>query len=137
MNPFARNLIFLGAAAAFVILYLANRSDPRVGELNEILAADPQLSAYPYTFRVLELDEGVAVMSTPRSAEVPVTQFLGAAFPKLRNLPVTDPAMMAAQQELAETQARAADLVRQQADVRDVRWKLDRRWLEDRGVRLP
>ncbi|MCA1792064.1 MAG: hypothetical protein LC667_20095 [Thioalkalivibrio sp.] len=132
----ARSLIGLGVIAALVLAFVAS-CDPRVGELNELLKADPQLAAYPYAFRVLELEEGVAVMSSPRSAEVPVKEFLAAAFPELRRLPVTDPAMMAAQQELAERQARAADLVRDQADVSSVRWELDRGWLQNHGVQLP
>jgi len=62
----ARSLIGLGVIAALVLAFVAS-CDPRVGELNELLKADPQLAAYPYSFRVLELEEGVAVMSSPRS----------------------------------------------------------------------
>lgn len=130
-----RTLLAIGAIAVLAVVLLVTR-DPRVGELNDLLDADPQLADYPYRFRVLELDDGVAVMSSPRSAEVSVTRFLGAAFPRLRNLPATDPAMMAAQQELAERQGHAAALVRAQPDVSDVRWELDRRWLQSHGVEL-
>jgi hypothetical protein len=76
-------------------------------------------------------------MSSPRSAEVSVIQFLRAAFPELSNSPVTAPQMMAAQDQLAALQSRAAELVRDQDDVRAVRWQLDRRWFEARGVYLP
>ena len=132
----ARTLVGLGVVAALVLLFLASR-DARVGELNALLGADPQLSGYPYEFRVLELDDDVAVMSSPRSAEVPAREFLGAAFPRLRRLPVTDQAVMEAQQELARRQARAAELVRQHEEVGSVRWELDRRWLRNHGVRMP
>jgi hypothetical protein len=136
MDRTPRNLVVLALVAAFALLYLANR-DPRVGELNALLEAAPRLAEYPYQFRVLELDDGTAVMSTPRSPEVPVSRFLHAAFPRLRNLPVTDPAMMQAQQQLAERQGEAAALVRGHADVSDVRWELDRRWLQTHGVEMP
>ena len=136
MKLSARPLIGFGLVAALVLVFVASR-DPRVAELNDLLEADQELADYPYAFRVLELDEGIAVMTSPRSAEVPVKDFLGAAFPRLRRLPVTDPAVMDAQQELAARQARAADLVSQQADVRSVRWELDRRWLQQHGVQLP
>jgi hypothetical protein len=129
-------LVVLAVVTALALLYFVNR-DPRVGELNAQLEAAPELADYPYRFRVLELADGIAVMSTPRSAEVPVSRFLHAAFPRLRNLPVTDPAMMQAQQQLAERQGRAAALVREHPDVSDVRWELDRRWLQSHGVQLP
>lgn len=135
MNPSPRTFAILGLIAVVVLLVLASR-DPRVGELNDLLEADAQLADYPYRFRVLELEDGVAVMSSPRSAEVAASRFLAAAFPRLRNLPATDPAMMAAQQELAERQGRAAELIRRQPDVSAVRWELDRRWLRSHGVDL-
>ena len=51
--------------------------------LNDLLRADPQLAAYPYRFEVLSLENGVAEISSPRSAQVPVVQFLRLVHPEL------------------------------------------------------
>lgn len=137
MDRFARNyLIGLSAVIGLGLLYYLASSDPRVGELNDLLKADQELADYVYPFRVLELTNGVAVMSSPRSASVPVVQFLRAAYPELGQTAVTDPAMMAAQDRLAAVQSRAAELVRAEADVRGVRWRIDEQWFREHGVFL-
>jgi hypothetical protein len=137
MDSFTRKyLIALGVAAVAAAAWWLLSLDFRVSELNSLLAADQELSGYPYQFRVLSLEDGTAEMSSPRSASVPVVQFLTAAFPELRNLPLDDPAVMLAQDQLVAMQARAAQLVKAQADVNSVRWVLDERWFADRGVIL-
>lgn len=137
MDRFARNyLIGLGVVIAAGVLWFALDRDPRVGEINALLSADPLLAEYPYPFRVRALEDGVAVMGSPRSAEVPVMRFLRAAFPALQESAVDEPAMMAAQDELAERQSRAAELVRGQPDVRGVRWEIDTQWYRQRGIFL-
>lgn len=138
MDRFARNyLIVLGLIIAGVVIWVNLGRDPRVVEINERLAADLQLADYPYPFRVLRLEGDVAVMGSPRSAQVPVMQFLRAAYPALRRTAVTDPAMMAAQDELARRQEYAADLVRNQDGVRQVSWEIDLGWYRERGIFLP
>ncbi len=138
MDSFAkRYLIVLSAIVAAVSTYIVFSSDERVEALNVMLAADTSLQDYPYQFRVLSLKDGVAVMSSPRSAEVPVMQFLRTAFPELSRTAVDDPAMMAAQDALTKVQVRAQDLVLEQADVSAVTWELDERWFNEHGVFLP
>ncbi len=138
MDSFAkRYLIVLSAIVAAVSTYILLSSDERVEALNVMLAADTTLQDYPYQFRVLSLEDGVAVMSSPRSAEVPVMQFLRTAFPELSRTAVDDPAMMAAQDALTKVQVRAQDLVLEQADVSAVTWELDERWFNEHGVFLP
>jgi hypothetical protein len=69
LDRFTRNyLVGVCVVAALGLLYFLTSGDPRVDELNAQLSADPQLAAYPYSFRVLELDSGVAVMGSPRWA---------------------------------------------------------------------
>lgn len=67
MDQFTRKYIYILAAVVVVgfLLWLSNLN-PRVGELNDILQADEQLASYPYQFRVLSLDKGVARMTSPR-----------------------------------------------------------------------
>jgi hypothetical protein len=107
MDRFARNyLIGLVAIVVFAALWVFLSRDPRLGELNDLLAADTELADYPYAFRVLSFENGVATLSSPRSAEVPVMQFLRTAFPELRNTAVDDPAMMSAQDGLGHRGSR-------------------------------
>jgi hypothetical protein len=137
MDSFAKKyLAVLGAVMIIAAAWWLLSRDTRVAELNAMLAADTELAGYPYSFRVLSLENGVAEMSSPRSAEVPVMQFLRSAFPALANTPVDHPEMMAAQDELVRKQARAAKLVTGQPDVRAVRWTLDEDWYRQRGVLL-
>ncbi|QFU77702.1 hypothetical protein EY643_00745 [Halioglobus maricola] len=108
--------------------------DTRVGELNDLLDADAELAAYPYSFRVLSLEEGVASMSSPRSAQLSAIQGLRILFPELETESAISPAMMAAQEQLAAVQSRAGKLVGAHENVNRVRWVLDERWLARHGV---
>lgn len=137
MDSFTRRYLYLLGAvlAVALVIWLAGR-DGRVGDLNAQLADDPRLADYPYTFRVLEISNGVATMSSPRSAQVSVMQFLHAAFPELRGRDVQHPDMVAAQERLAELQFRASSLVEAHPEVDRVRWQLDERWLTEHGVVL-
>lgn len=137
MDSFAkRYLIVLTTIVVAGVVYVLMQGDERVDEINAMLAQDTQLQDYPYPFRVLSLEEGVAVMGSPRSAEVPVMQFLRTAFAPLSRTAVDDPAMMAAQQELARIQSRAMDTVLALDDVSTVRWEFDEQWFREHGVFL-
>lgn len=139
MDSFARKyLIVLSVVIVAVVGYILLNRDDRVDQLNEILARDAELIDYPYAFRVRRLEEdGIAIMGSPRSAEVPVMQFLRTAYPELRQTAVTDPAMMAAQAVLVEKQGRAQELIAGQDGIRSVRWEFDERWFNERGVFIP
>jgi hypothetical protein len=135
MDRFTRNyLIFLGLLGAGALAWWISSWNPRVGEINDLLEADPKLSAYPYQFRVVSLEKGIAKISSPRSFDVPVIKFLAAIRPDLAHKPQDHPEVMAAQAELATHQKRAGKLVQEQADVKQVRWTLDRDWWAERGV---
>jgi len=137
MDSFAKKYL-IGLAVIAIIAagswYLGR--DTRVADINARLAADSELAGYPYPFRVRSLQNGVAIMGSPRSAEVPVMRFLRTAFPALGKTAVDDPAMMAAQDTLVEKQSRAAELVTAEDDVNTVRWELDERWYNENGVFL-
>ncbi len=137
MDSFSkRYLMVLGSIVTAVILYVVLSGDERVYQINALLAEDLELRDYPYTFRVFRLEEGIAVMGSPRSAEVPAMRFLRTAFPELSRTAVDDPSMFAAQQILAEKQSRAMELVESQSDVIAVRWEIDERWFNEHGVFL-
>ena len=111
-----------------------------VRALNQQLAADDYLAAYPYTFRVLSLEgsEGskTAVVSSPRSARMSVPQMIGAIVPELANASVTSEAFLNAQQELADHQAHAAALIQAAPGIQRIRWQLDRGWLQAHGIQV-
>jgi hypothetical protein len=110
--------------------------DFRVREINQLLEADTELAAYPYPFRVISLDNGVAQLSSPRSAQLSAIQSLRVMYPKLQNKSAVSDEMMAAQEMLAHVQSKASKLVKNQADVNSVRWVLDERWLSNHGVHV-
>ncbi len=139
MDRFTRNYsMILGVVLiAALALWVKSIWQPRVWELDDLLESDPQLSSYPYQFRLRSLEKGVAVLSTPRSFEVPAMRFLEIIHPNLATKSQDDPAMVAAQQELIDHQKRAMGLMLAQPDVQSVDWQLDTQWLADHGVQRP
>jgi hypothetical protein len=139
MDRFTRNYsIGLGiVVAALIGLWIYSVWSPRVWELNAMLEADPQLSDYPYQFRVRSLADGVATLSTPRSETFPAIRFLALIQPELARLGQDDPEMVAAQQLLIDHQKRAMALIAGQSDVKSVHWELDVQWLAGHGVHVP
>lgn len=137
MDRYTRNYLIILAviASPFIIAWLMTLN-PRVWELNALLEADQTLSRYPYQFEVLSLSNEVATLSSPRSAQVPAVRFLTVLYPRLANKQANDPDMIAAQKELAAIQARAKELILKQADVKQVRWQIDRAWYTAHGIIL-
>lgn len=135
MDDFTRRYLYvllMIVLAGFVWWF--SSLDFRVGAINKVLKADVELSSYEYQFRVVSLNEGVAQVSSPRSAELPAIQSLRIMFPELQNSSVASKEAMAAQDELARMQKRAGKLVEEQEHVSSVRWILDRKWLAKNGV---
>ncbi len=137
-DPFLRRyLMILGFLLLAGLVYWAAGRDERVGELNEKLATAPALADYPYRFRVLSLDSGTAVMTSPRSAEMGPMHFLRILDPALNDKDVVHPDMMAAQDVLAQKQSEAERIVIGEPDVSRIRWQLDEQWYREQGVFLP
>jgi hypothetical protein len=136
MDRFTRNYsIVLGLVLAVaVVLWLKSVWQPKVWELDEVLVSDATLASYPYQFRVRSLQDGVAVISTPRSFDIPAIQFLQIINPKVAGKAQDDPEMIAAQQDLIDHQKRAMGLILAQPGVKSVDWELDTQWLADHGV---
>jgi len=136
VDRFTRNYLIILAAIMLPLLFWALYEDPLVSELNEQLEADAVVGSYPYAFRVLRLQNGVAVMSTPRSSSFPVQRALGLIYPRLANRAQDNPDLMEAQAVLASTQKRAKAIVMKSPSVKRVRWELDKDWLMDHGVTM-
>lgn len=139
MDQFTRNYSIGLGVIVFGLLawWLSSVWQPRVWEINDMLASDPQLREYVYRFRVVRLDKGVATLSTPRSFDVPAMRFLEIVQPTLAGLAQDDPASIAAQQDLIDHQKRAQALVLGLPEVQRVDWRLDVQWLADHGVHVP
>lgn len=134
MDRGTRRYAAILAAVVLVVVALAFYQPADVRRLNRMLAADDSLRDYPYPFRVLRLEQGTAVMGTPRSPAMPVERMIGAVAPGMEKRAVTDPGYLAAQQRLADTQAHARALVLADPAVERVRWELDQTWLVAHGV---
>jgi len=136
MDQFTRNYsIALGILIIVAVGFWLRASwQPQVWDFNTVLESDSKLSTYPYQFKLRSLENGVAVLSTPRSPQFPAIQFLEVIYPNLHGKAQDDPAMIAAQQELIDHQKRAMGLALAQPGVTRVEWELDVRWLADHGV---
>lgn len=113
------------------------RQDPQINQLNAALRADSQLLAYPYQFRVTAVNKGIATVTSPRSAQVSVLQFFPLAFPKLDITNPDSPSVIAAQQELARIQEKAATIIQQQPGIQAVTWEIDHDWYASHGLIVP
>jgi hypothetical protein len=134
MDRFTRNYsIFLGVIVLLLLVW-ALYEDPAVSEVNELLEQDKVVSSYPYKFRVLRIENRVAVMSSPRNSTFPMHKALGVIFPHLANRAQDNPDLMQAQQELASVQKQAKRIVVESGKVARIRWELDREWLSSRGI---
>ncbi len=120
-----------------VLIAVALYEPPIVSDLNDKLEADEQVSSFPYAFRVIRVDNGVAVMSTPRSSAVPVARVLDKIFPGVGNSDPASPLFQELQEQLATTQKHAKAIVLENPDIKRVQWELDRDWLMQHGITLP
>lgn len=131
--------VYIGVLAAISLAILVAwllTLDPRVWEINDRLEQDPEISAYPFPFRVLEIGYGVASIASPRSPQVSVMRFLGIVDPGLRNADPDSPTAIAAQKELADIQGRVRKLVEAEPDIERVSWRVDADWFAAHGVQL-
>jgi len=134
MDKFTRNYsIFLGVITLLLLVW-ALYEDPMVSDLNNLLEQDQVVSSYPYIFHVLRVNNGVAVISSPRDSMFPMFKALGLIFPHLANRAQDNPDLMQAQQKLAEVQKRAKRIVIESGQVQRIRWELDREWLLEHGI---
>lgn len=112
--------------------------DSRARALTDVIAeqAGPELKNYPYRFRVMRVDDGRAVLSTPRSVEVPAFRMLSSLYPGLDTKNPNDPQFIAAEQLLGRVQFEARAIVLAQPGIKEVSWELDRDWLRSRFIEV-
>lgn len=135
LDNFTRNYLYILMGLALIgFIWWLSSLNFRVSEINELLEADTELAAYPYSFRVKSLEDGVAEVSSPRSAKLSAIQSLRVMYPELKQHNAVSDEMVAAQKELARVQSYAGQLVKRQEDVKTIRWVLDQRWLAKHGI---
>lgn len=133
MSNKQQGLIVLAIFLSVALLWFL-RQDPAINQLNDTLKNDPELSTYPYHFRVMKLENGVATLSSPRSAQVSVIHFFNIAFPRLNTSNPDSPEMIDAQKTLAHLQEKAGKLAKQQPDIQEIRWEIDKSWYSKHGL---
>jgi hypothetical protein len=125
--------ILAGICISIVIAWLLTL-DFRVNEIDNMLLQDQQITSYPYPFRTLEINGKTAVMSTPRSRDLPAVKFISLINPELKNLSEQDPKMISAQKELAAVQSKVRKLVTSRDDIDMVDWRIDKEWYAEKGI---
>jgi hypothetical protein len=129
--------IYAAVLGSFLLLGLLTwlfTLDFRLNEIDEMLQQDAELAVYPYQFKALSIQGRTAVMSTPRSTQVPAVTFLGMIKPSLANKSEQDPLVIAAQKELGGLQSKVRKLVESRGDIDKVSWRIDKEWYASRGI---
>jgi len=126
-------LIVIALCCGLALLWFL-KQNPALNNLNAALQADARLQAYPYTFRTIKIEGDVATLTSPRSPQVSVLQFLQIAKPNLDTSNPDSPSMIAAQKELAQVQEQAADIAKAQPGIKSVQWEIDRSWYASHGI---
>lgn len=134
MDKFTRIYSIIFAIVIAVVLFNVLYEPADVSKLNARLLRNSEVASYPYHFRVIDLNDGVASMGTPRSAEFSAYRALILLYPELRNQGPDSPAMLDAQQEMARIQGIARSIVVESNDVSRVNWKLDENWIRGKGI---
>ena len=119
--------------------WVISAPDSRSRELTQTIAdkGSADLRAYPYPFRVLKVENGVAYMTTPRSFDVPAARLIKRLYPDINTKDPNDPEFVAAEKHLAAIQGEAQEIVSSQPGIKSVRWKIDRDWLVAHGIEVP
>ncbi len=134
MDKFLRVYLIILGVILLVVLVAVFYESPQIRALNGLLKDEAVLVEYPYQFRVLDFDDGVATVSTPRAANFDAFRALRILFPELAQVPDDSPRLYEAQQKLARVQSVAAEVVNASPDVDRVVWNLDERWLRNNGI---
>ncbi len=131
--------VLVAVLLGVVLDWWIQRPDAATRAINEALQAQAsaEMKAYSYHFQVLRVQGDVALLSTPRNAQVPALHFIRVIHPEINVMNANDGAFIAAEKHLALLSMQARAIVLAQPGIKDVRWELDRRWLTAHGVTVP
>jgi len=108
----------------------------KVKELNNQLESINEIKNFPYHFKVLRINNGVATLNSPISTELPCGKIIGILFPSIKGKSLLSPEYQKAQKLLAKVQMRAGNIVKTDPSINKIVWELDRPWLIQNGVSL-
>ena len=117
---------------AVIFLY----ESPKVQDLNNQLESIKEINDFPYQFKVLRVNNGIATMNSPISTELPCGKVIAIIFPSLKGKSLLSPEYQNAQKLLAKVQMLASKSVKSDQDISRIVWELDRSWLIQNGVSL-
>ena len=117
---------------AVIFLY----ESPKVQDLNNQLESIKEINDFPYQFKVLRVNNGIATMNSPISTELPCGKVITIIFPSLKGKSLLSPEYQNAQKLLAKVQMLASKSVKSDQDISRIVWELDRSWLIQNGVSL-
>ncbi len=119
--------------------WFIQRPDGRARELNRIIQSQGSqpLKDYPYRFHVLRVENDTAIMATPRNVDVPALRFISVLHPEIDVMDNNNPAFIAAEKKLGEMQSEARNIVLSQPDIKNVKWELDKAWLNAHHIDIP
>ncbi|MDX2503554.1 MAG: glutamate-ammonia-ligase adenylyltransferase [Gammaproteobacteria bacterium] len=127
--------IVLGIISITLLVIFLYES-PKVRELNNRLESINEIKDFPYYFKVLRINNGIATMNSPISTELPCGKIIGILFPAVEGKSLLSPDYQKAQKLLAKIQMLASTTVKSDPAVSRIVWELDRSWLIQNGVSL-
>lgn len=137
MSKAQQNILVIILITIVLGIALWVKQDPARDHLNQVLREDKTLQAYPhYHVYVMQFENGVATLSSPRSPKVSVLHFLNITQPELKDLDGNHEKVIAAQKALAEMQSHARKLVLAQKGVTEARWAIDKSWYGSHGINV-
>ncbi len=126
--------LFLGIYVLLMVKMIFFKDPAEIRAINTQLQTNTELAKYPYKFRVIKIEDGVATVTSPRSAKVSVLHALSIIHPEYSLKSSDSPEIIAAQKELAQLQETAADIIKAAPDVSRINWQIDKAWLESNGI---
>jgi len=109
---------------------------PKVRDLNNRLEAINEINDFPYQFKVLRVDNGIATLNSPVSIDLPCGKVIGIIFPAIKGKSLLSSEYQDAQKLLARIQMLAGKTIKSDPDINTIVWELDRSWLIQNGVSL-
>ena len=107
---------------------------PKVKELNQQLDSINEIKEFPYAFKVLRIDNGVATLNSPISIDLPCGKVIAIIFPQLKGKSLLSDEYQQAQKKLARVQMLVSKTVKSDVDIYKIVWELDKSWLIQHGV---
>lgn len=125
--------IILGITCTFLAIVFLYET-PKVRELNNQLESISEINDFPYRFKVLRINNGIATLNSPISTELPCGNVIAIIFPSIKGKSLLSEEYQQARELLARVQTHAGNIVKSDPDVNKIAWELDRSWLIQNGV---